>query len=222
MIRGTSGHVAHQLETVAGVIVRPLYSNKNLFVIDGAPGVWRQVADPKVSDPSELAIVYAAFGGGKISLTFDVLVNAEFELAGFARNVDAAAVPPELSAAVVTAKRRAAENPPTLLTTAAEAAAESERAPEPGAAPRAPRKRAAGSVVTSTTLPSVTEPDGTPLPGSLAEAGLGAASPSGTGRGLSHFGVNDPPQLDNPDVGHPPPGVDADTGFAPAGDEFEI
>lgn len=211
MIRGASGLIAHQLETVAGVITRPLYSNKNLFVVDGAPGVWRQVANPNVSDPSDKGIVYAAFGGGKISLTFDVLVNAELDLAGFARVVDPATVPGELSAiiggAITTAKRLAAESPPTLLTTAAEEAAEAGRAPATDTAPRAPRRRAAGSAITGGTLPSVTQADGTPLPGSLAAEGLGADTV-----------LTPAPSPSAPAGDVPPP---EETGFAPAG-ELEI
>lgn len=205
MIRGTTGHVAHQLETVAGILTRPLYSNKNLFVVDGAPGVWRQVADPKVTDPSDRAIVYAAFGGGKISLTPDVLINAEFELAGFGRAVEGA-LAPELAAVMARARELAAANPPTLLTAAAveagdEAAAAAAtagvRPADPAAAPK-PRKRAAGSVITSSSPEFQIRDEA----GELAPTSAMMVPPAA------------PPP---PAVEHAPPESE-DTGFAPVGD----
>lgn len=211
MIRGTAGHVAHQFETVAGIITRPLYSNKNLYIIDGAPGVWRQVADPGVSDFAHLGIVAAAFGRGKIFLTYDVATNAELALAGFCSTVADAAVPPDLFDAIAKGKELAAKQPPTLLTaaTGTNNGATATAAGSPPVAPK-PRRRAAGSVVTSSTAPALApippEADGSPAAGSLAaEFNLNARpeSPAPT--------PTEAPKTPDGDAA----GVDDDSGFAP-------
>jgi len=156
VIRGGSGYVAAQFELVTAA-AGGLFAGKALFCIDGEPGIWRKVADPKVSDPSDRGIIVANFGGGKIFLMFDAAVSAELEEAGVRWLAE---VSPEISAAITKAKELAASQSATLLTAAGE------ESPAEAAAP-APRKR--GRPSRAAPLPSMTGREGSVVAPVVAE-----------------------------------------------------
>ena len=196
MIRGGSGYVAAQFELVTAA-AGGLFAGKALFCIDGEPGIWRKVADPKVSDPSDRGIIVANFGGGKIFLMFDAAVSAELEEAGVRWLAE---VSPEISAAITKAKELAATQTTTLLTAAATEAESATPAPakrrgrpaKATAAPLPPIPGNEGSVV----APVVAELEARPMNTAAAPPPVGtpperpteaAATPAGQTAGESGF-----------------------------------
>lgn len=166
MIRGYDGYTAQQFELLYGVVVRPHYSNKQLYIIDNAPGVWRQVADPKVSDPSDRGIVPAIFSGGKIFLVYDVALNAELDVAGLTWK---AVATPAIVKAINIATDAATKNPITLPHTAAG---------DEGGDTDTPKRRRRGADTPPLPTMPLTEPDGSPREGSIiAPIALAAMQP---------------------------------------------
>lgn len=134
---------------------------KALYVIVGAPGVWRKVANPGVTDATDRGIVVAHFGGAKLHLMWDAAINAELAQAGFS-HPPAADCPDELFKVIDVTKKLAAEPPATLLTTVADGVAGTvASAPQPARRGRKPR-----ATGTNYTMP-MTEPDGSPREGSI-------------------------------------------------------
>ena len=202
MIRGGSGYVAAQFELVTAA-AGGLFAGKSLFCIDGEPGIWRKVADPKVSDPSDRGIVIANFGGGKIFLMFDAAVSAELAEAGFVSGDEAG---PEIETAIAKAKELAAAQTATLLTAAgaegeeakpatAEPARRRGRPAKATAAPPAPLPSMAGREG-SVVAPVVAELESRPVNAPPGPAPVGApperpteaaATPAGQTAGESGF-----------------------------------
>ena len=152
--------MAEQFELIAAVNGGP-FSGKALFVIVGAPGVWRKMANPGVTDATDRGIVVAHFGGANLHLMWDVAINAELAQAGFSHPA-AADCPDELFKVIEVAKKLAAEPPATLLTAVVDGVAGTANAPPTSPARRGRKPKAAGGY----TMP-MTEPDGSPREGSL-------------------------------------------------------
>ena len=163
MIRGGSGYVAAQFELVTAA-AGGLFAGKALFCIDGAPGIWRKVGDPKVSDPSDRGIIIANFGGGKIFLMHDTAISAELAEAGLTWNCEP---DPEIDAAIAKAKELAAAQTTTLLTAAG---VESEEAKPAAAEPARRRGRPAkATAAPSSPLPSMAGREGSVVAPVVAE-----------------------------------------------------
>jgi hypothetical protein len=131
MIRGGSGHMASQFELVTAA-AGGLFAGKALFCIADAPGIWRKVADPKVSDPSDRGIVVAQFGGGKIFLMYDAGISAELAEAGVGWRCEDESDgrgPDDISAAIAKAKELAKSEAAGVLTGSTGAATAPEAAP---------------------------------------------------------------------------------------------
>ena len=164
MLRGGTGHVAEQFELLAAVNGGQ-FSGKSLFVIVGAPGVWRKVPNPGVTDATDRGIVTANFGSAKIHLMYDAAINAELAQAGFTH---AAVVncPPEFAAVIDRAKELAASPPATLLTAAGDDLGGGSGGP---ASPhkRRGRPKATGTAAAPAYTMPLTEADGSPREGSI-------------------------------------------------------
>ena len=59
------------------------YLSDALFHIEGQPGIWRRVANPRVENCAELGIVVASFGGVRVWLVLDVKVTDDLSECGW-------------------------------------------------------------------------------------------------------------------------------------------
>jgi hypothetical protein len=71
----TGGYRAAQFETITAAD-KGDYADKNLYAVEGLPGVWRRVKAPRV-DPASVGLLSCWFDGGIIYLEHCVPVNDE-------------------------------------------------------------------------------------------------------------------------------------------------
>lgn len=189
MIRGGSGYTAAQFELVTAA-AGGLFAGKALFCLDGHPGIWRKVGDPKVSDPSDRGIIIADYCGGKIFLMYDVAITAELHEAGL--RWPECELDEAINAAIEKANALAAAQSTTLLTAAGGAAElgdgegsiARERNGGPAGAPRRRGRPAKAAAVSP--LPPIADREGSviaPVVAELEARPMNAAAPTGAAPG---------------------------------------